>query len=138
MASCEREAFLVLQEYTMTYVRGFFLAFVLCLTAHAADAKTNRHHHPHHFNASWYYKGTKTASGAPFSRWSNTVAHLSLPFGTRVLFINTANGMRACGVVRDRGPYVYGRTWDVSQLIATRLGMIDSGVASLDTVVGGC
>lgn len=64
--------------------------------------------------ASYYSSGSVTASGAAFNPYGNTVAHPYLPFGTRLRIVNQRNGLVAYGVVRDRGPFVDGRTIDLS------------------------
>lgn len=64
--------------------------------------------------ASYYDTGSITASGAPFNPYGNTVAHPYLPFGTRLKIVNSRNGLVAYGVVRDRGPFVGGRSIDLS------------------------
>lgn len=74
--------------------------------------------------ASWYEDQGATASG-----WHATdgVANLTLPFGTRVQFRYA--GRSVVAVVDDRGPYVGGRTWDLSQTTAAALGF--DGVATV-------
>jgi rare lipoprotein A (peptidoglycan hydrolase) len=42
------------------------------------------------------------------------VASRTLPCGTKVTFRNPANGRTITVPVIDRGPYVAGRTWDMS------------------------
>jgi rare lipoprotein A len=90
-------------------------------------------------NASWYGIGdgsrSKTASGRRFSPWAHIIAHRHLPFGTRVLLINTTNGRKSCGTVWDRGPFNK-KTWDVTKKMAIELGF--SGVATLRGIIGGC
>lgn len=80
--------------------------------------------------ASWYDDTGTTASG-----WHAQygVANLSLAFGTKVLF--EYHGQRVEAIVDDRGPYVYGRTWDLSQNTAGALGF--SGVDTVAYHVGG-
>jgi rare lipoprotein A (peptidoglycan hydrolase) len=80
--------------------------------------------------ASWYQDGGSTASG-----WHSYygVANKYLRFGTRVLFRYHGRTVRA--VVDDRGPYVYGRTWDFNQNVARALGMW--GVATVGYRIGG-
>ena len=80
--------------------------------------------------ASWYYDGGSTASG-----WHATygVANRFLAFGTRVLF--AYRGRRVEAVVDDRGPFVYGRTWDLNQNVARALGFW--GVAPVAYRIGG-
>ena len=78
--------------------------------------------------SSWYgpgFHGNLTASGSRFNQNALTAAHKTLPFGTqlRVCF-------KRCAVVRvtDRGPYVHGRTLDLSKGAADAIGLTGSGV----------
>jgi hypothetical protein len=67
---------------------------------------------------SWYgpgFFGSGTACGQTFTRTIMGVAHRSLPCGTLVTFRNPANGRQITVPVIDRGPYVAGRTWDMSR-----------------------
>lgn len=65
-------------------------------------------------------------------------AHRSLPFGTKVLVENLANGRSVVVRINDRGPYAGGRVIDVTQGAAEMLGMIRSGTAQVKlTVVDG-
>lgn len=85
--------------------------------------------------ASWYgaeHHNKTTASGEPFNMYRNTLAHKTLPLGTRVRLVNPANGRVAEGVVNDRGPYIQGRDVDVSYALARRLGFVQKGVATLE------
>lgn len=79
--------------------------------------------------ASYYDTGSITASGAPFNPYGNTVAHPYLPFGTRLKIVNQRNGLIAYGVVRDRGPFVGGRTLDLSLGLFQRIESTDRGLA---------
>ena len=82
-----------------------------------------------HHNASWYNdRSGRTASGM---RATYGVAHRTLPFGTRVLITNPANGRSVTAVVTDRGPFVRGRTLDVNQNVANALGFKSHGTARL-------
>lgn len=76
--------------------------------------------------ASYYWQGTKTASGARFSPNDMTAAHRSLPFGTKLRVCYAG-----CVVVTitDRGPFVKGRSLDLSRGAAQAIGMIGAGVA---------
>ncbi|HEU0063146.1 MAG TPA: septal ring lytic transglycosylase RlpA family protein, partial [Hyphomicrobiaceae bacterium] len=58
-----------------------------------------------------------------------TAAHRSLPFGTKVLVENLANGRSVVVRINDRGPFVGGRIIDVSKAAASALGMLGSGTA---------
>ncbi len=72
--------------------------------------------------------GRKTASGELFDPAGLTMAHRTLPFGTRVRVTNLANQRSVEVVVNDRGPFVYGRIADLSTAAARRLGMVADGV----------
>jgi len=79
--------------------------------------------------ASYYSSGSITASGAPFNPYGNTVAHPYLPFGTRLRIVNQRNGLVAYGVVRDRGPFVGGRTLDLSLGLFSKIENTGRGLA---------
>src|SRR6478609_7908623 len=72
--------------------------------------------------------GRKTASGDLFDPKALTMAHRSLPFGTRVRVTNLGNQRSVEVVVNDRGPFVDGRIADLSEAAGRRVGMIDDGV----------
>jgi 3D (Asp-Asp-Asp) domain-containing protein len=85
--------------------------------------------------ASWYGQGHQnklTASGQRFDMYKNTLAHRTLPLGTKVRLVNPDNGKYAEGVVNDRGPYIKGRDVDVSYAMAKQLGFVKKGVTKLD------
>lgn len=79
--------------------------------------------------ASYYDSGSITASGVPFNPYGNTIAHPSLPFGTRVKITNRRNGLIAYGVVRDRGPFVGGRMMDLSLGLFQQIESTSKGLA---------
>lgn len=74
------------------------------------------------------FAGRKTASGEPFDPAALTMAHRTLPFGTRVRVTNLENQRSVEVVVNDRGPFVAGRIADLSEAAARRIGMIADGV----------
>lgn len=85
-------------------------------------------------HASYYGKelaGRKTASGERFNPSALTAAHRSLPFGTRLRLTNPQNGRTVVVRINDRGPFVRGRTLDVSHGAARVLGFAAQGTASL-------
>lgn len=90
---------------------------------------------PHQTGVASYYarhfNGRRMANGERFDPHSDTIAHRSLPFGTRVRITNLATGRSVLGTVRDRGPYSRGRMLDVSPRIAGELGMLRSGLATV-------
>jgi rare lipoprotein A len=81
---------------------------------------------------SWYggqFHDRPTASGEPFDVNAMTMAHPSLPFGTRVKVTNLRNGRSVVVRVNDRGPFVGSRIADLSEAAASSLGMRNRGVA---------
>lgn len=84
--------------------------------------------------ASWYggkHHGKKTASGVAYNMYSDTVAHKTLKFGTKLEIINLDNGKKSYGVVRDRGPYHGNRILDTSYKIAQDIGIVKTGTANV-------
>jgi rare lipoprotein A (peptidoglycan hydrolase) len=84
--------------------------------------------------AGWYgprHHNKRTANGQRFNMHKNTLAHRTLPFGTRVRLVNLDNGKSAEGVVNDRGPYSKGRDLDVSYAMAKQLGFVGKGIVKL-------
>ena len=78
--------------------------------------------------SSWYgpgFNGLPTANGERFNQHALTAAHKTLPFGTRLKVC-----FKRCAVVRvnDRGPYIQGRTLDLSKGAADAIGLTGSGV----------
>jgi rare lipoprotein A len=74
------------------------------------------------------FAGRKTASGEPFDPQALTMAHRTLPFGTRVRVTNLENERSVEVVVNDRGPFVSGRIADLSEAAARRIDMVAAGV----------
>jgi hypothetical protein len=68
--------------------------------------------------ASWYYDAGDTACGF---HATYGVANKTLPCGTKVTL--SYGGRTVVATVDDRGPYVYGRTFDLNQNTARYLGM---------------
>jgi rare lipoprotein A len=82
--------------------------------------------------ASWYgawHHGRLTASGEAFDMEALTAAHPSFPLGTCLQVVHLANGRQVFVRVNDRGPYIPGRTIDLSYHAAELLDMVDDGVA---------
>jgi len=74
------------------------------------------------------FAGRTTANGEIFDPEALTMAHRSLPFGTRVRVTNLENQRSVEVVVNDRGPAIRGRIADLSLGAARRLGMVADGV----------
>ena len=84
--------------------------------------------------ASWYgqdFDGRTTASGQVYSMFAATAAHPSLPFGSILRLTNPKTGQSQVVRINDRGPFIGNRELDVSFMVASRLSMIESGVARL-------
>lgn len=82
--------------------------------------------------ASWYgakFHGRRTSSGERFDMHDLTAAHPTLPFGTKLLVRNEANGREVVVRVNDRGPHTRGRIIDLSRAAAAALGFIRAGEA---------
>jgi rare lipoprotein A (peptidoglycan hydrolase) len=82
-------------------------------------------------NISWYGPGFYGNQGAcglvPGGIQADTigVAHRTLPCGTKVTF--RYNGRTVTTIVIDRGPYVSGRTWDMTHGLCAALGHCFTG-----------
>ena len=72
---------------------------------------------------------TRTATGASYNPWLLTAAHRTLPFGTRVRVTNLANGRSVTVTINDRGPYVRGRSLDLSLGSCRAIGLSLGGVS---------
>jgi rare lipoprotein A len=87
---------------------------------------TNPWHHDR--NISWYgpgLYGNGTACGQKLTTTLVGVAHRTLPCGTLITF--RYNGVTLTVPVIDRGPYVSGRTWDLSHGACVKLGHCFTG-----------
>ena len=81
--------------------------------------------------ASFYSGTSRTASGERLNPAELTAAHPSLPFGTRVRVTSLDTGRSVVVRVNDRGPFVRGRSLDVSYSAAKQLDMTQRGVAKV-------
>lgn len=83
---------------------------------------------------SWYgsaFHGKKMANGEIFDMYDpTTVAHKLLPFDKWVKLTRTDNQKSIEVKVRDRGPYIKGRHFDISYAAAKKLGIVDLGVVT--------
>ncbi len=87
----------------------------------------------------WYgrkFNGRKTASGERFNAGALTMAHNTLPFGTKVKVTNLANKRSVVVRVNDRGPSTPDRVGDLSMAAAQKVGATRKGVinAKLEVV----
>lgn len=82
--------------------------------------------------ASYYaeaFHGRRTSSGEIFDMRDRTCAHRWLPFNTKLLVTNLANGRQVVVRVTDRGPWKKTRIIDLSKQAAVDLDMIRAGTA---------
>ncbi len=90
--------------------------------------------------ASFYadeFHGKKTSSGSVYNMNDLTCAHRWLPFGTKLLVTNLANGRQVEVVVTDRGPFKQERLLDLSKGAAIELDMVRSGTARVAIRISG-
>ena len=88
-------------------------------------------------HASWYgpgFGGRRTASGERFNPHALTGAHRTLPLGTNVRVTNLRNGRSVTVRINDRGPFVRGRTIDLSLAAARQIGLTGIGRVSIERV----
>ncbi len=84
--------------------------------------------------ASWYgpgFNGRRTASGEVFHQTDLTAASPTIPMGSHVRVTNLANGRSVVVRITDRGPFVSGRSIDLSHAAAERIGMARAGVGTV-------
>lgn len=75
--------------------------------------------------------GNCTSNGERYSPNSLTAASRSLPMGSTVKVTNVDTGNSVNVRINDRGPYVRGRSLDLSTRAAHDIGMGDRGVAKV-------
>jgi rare lipoprotein A len=75
------------------------------------------------------------ANGKRFDMNKISVAHKTLPLGTRVRVINLRNGISIEATVTDRGPYIKGRIVDMSYGAAKVLDMVHRGIVPVRVVL---
>jgi rare lipoprotein A (peptidoglycan hydrolase) len=86
----------------------------------------------HVIKASWYgsgFAGRQTSSGERFRPDRLTAASKTLPLGSVVKVENPTNGHAVTVRINDCGPYVRGRSLDLSRGAAQKIGITHQGVA---------
>jgi rare lipoprotein A len=73
--------------------------------------------------------GQPTASGEPYNPNDLTAASRTLPIGSTVKVTNPETGRSVKVRINDRGPFVRGRSLDLSKRAAEKIGIADKGVA---------
>jgi rare lipoprotein A len=82
-----------------------------------------------HYGVGDGYHGLTTANGERYNAYGHSTAHRSLPFGTRLKVTNQVNGKSVIVRVNDRGPFVGGRSLDLSYGAFTQIASPGQGVA---------
>ena len=72
--------------------------------------------------------GQTTASGEPYNPKDLTAASRTLPMGSTVKVTNPQNGQSVNVRINDRGPFVKGRSLDLSNSAAKKIGITEKGV----------
>ena len=109
-------------------------AILLCSGAHAAPAPIDPASYTESGEASWYgprHEGRRTTSGEVFDSRKMTAAHASLPLGTLVRVTVQSTGNSVIVRVNDREPAHGVRCIDLSRAAASRLGIVNRGVADV-------
>jgi rare lipoprotein A len=104
-----------------------FIAFGALVPAAVEAASSCAH-------ASFYgvgdgFHGLRAADGSRFDAHGLTTAHKTLPFGTRLRVTNPANNKSVTVTVTDMGPFIAGRSLDLSYGAFSRIASPGQGVA---------
>jgi rare lipoprotein A (peptidoglycan hydrolase) len=85
--------------------------------------------------ASWYgkkFQGRKTSSGEMFDLNKLTAAHKTLPLGSIVKLTVPHTAHSVVVRINDRGPWIKGRDFDLSEAAAIKLGIHEQGCAAVE------
>jgi rare lipoprotein A len=88
--------------------------------------------------ASWYgrkFQGRLTANGEQFDKNKLTAANKSLPLGSIVKLTVPSTGRSVIVRINDRGSWIKGRDFDLSEAAAKELGIHKQGIAGLEVAV---
>lgn len=105
-------------------------------TSHRADTRAHRTDAlAHRAGAAAIHAGAAPGGSLGVASYYHaaglTAAHRTLPFGTQVRVTNTANGRSVVVRISDRGPFIRGRSIDLSHGAAQAVGMTEAGVAQV-------
>ena len=81
--------------------------------------------------ASWYgpgFAGRRTSTGEIYNPEGLTAASKTLPLGSHVRVTNPDTGRSVVVRINDRGPFVHGRSLDLSHGAAQQIGLTGEGV----------
>ena len=121
---------------------AFALTLGGCTDVGFTTARYHHHRYPHYVGqgyaqspgvvtASWYgpgFSGRRTSSGERFDPNQLTAASPTLPLGSVVHVTNVSNGRSVNVRINDRGPFVRGRSLDLSHRAAQKIGLTAKGV----------
>lgn len=88
--------------------------------------------------ASWYgpyFHGRSTATGEAYNQQELTAAHPSLPFNTFLKVRNLESGDSVIVRINDRGPYVPGRSLDLSRQAARCINSEKAGIVPFEAII---
>ncbi|HBB33339.1 MAG TPA: hypothetical protein DDZ80_26135 [Cyanobacteria bacterium UBA8803] len=88
--------------------------------------------------ASWYgpyFHGRLTATGETYNEDELTAAHPSLPFDTYLKVKNLENGNSVIVRINDRGPYIPGRSLDLSRQAARSINSEKVGIIPFEATI---
>ena len=88
-----------------------------------------------HYREGWAVFPGKTALGERLWPWTRAAAHRTLPLPCRVRVTNLRNGRQTTVRISDRGPFIPGRSLDVTEPVARELGFFESGLAPVQIEV---
>jgi rare lipoprotein A len=84
-----------------------------------------------HYGVGDGYHGRTAANGEVYNAYGLTTAHKYLPFGTKLRVTNQSNGRTVIVRVNDRGPFVAGRSLDLSYGAFSKIASPGQGVANV-------
>lgn len=79
-----------------------------------------------------FLAGHGTSGGDAYDPTHLTTAHPTLPFGTKLLVKNLANGKEVEVVVNDRGPYAIGVHLDLSKTAFSTIASVSTGIINIE------
>lgn len=112
-------------------IKTFSIFAISSLLFLPLDAKAGNCSHASFYGSGDGFHGRLTANGERFNAYGRTVAHRWLPFGTRLRVTNQRTGKSVIVRVNDRGPFVSGRTIDMSYAAFASIAPPSQGVAKV-------
>jgi rare lipoprotein A len=84
-----------------------------------------------HYGVGDGYHGRTAANGEVYNAYGLSAAHRYFPFGTKLKVTNQNNGRSVVVRINDRGPYIAGRSLDLSYGAFSKIASPGQGVASV-------